>query len=322
MIYIEASPHVRLRPSHVLLMIYRYTSGVYQAGDLSALNYLKGFLEGSRAGPEDERILTVSGHGVGEAERWLVDRFPSCEIDTVGFRLIDTQLLHVLRVAHTEDLATIVRKFAELVAPYEALSELVADPGLVPYWCEQSELIARCFDSGRLQAFSDSPLRLPASRKYDLIYVGQAAPFFSAEAAERLRAHVRTGGLLAALLPAPEGAGGGLSVHWRFASSTLVAEAKAFLLRCLERRGYSRPRIDEKPTLDLGPLMTRRETIPFNVLAPASAALLGELILFSLNEHISDRHRLEILNETMSQFRDLQVPVNEALELCMMEADA
>jgi hypothetical protein len=39
-----------------------------------------------------------------------------------------------------------------------------------------------------------------------------------------------------------------------------------------------------------------------------------------LGEHISDRTRLEILNETAAQFNGLSMPVNEELELLIIEA--
>jgi hypothetical protein len=47
---------------------------------------------------------------------------------------------------------------------------------------------------------------------------------------------------------------------------------------------------------------------------------MGELILSSLSEHIPDRARLEVLNETAVRSRELRVPVNEELELYIMEA--
>ena len=65
----------------------------------------------------------------------------------------------------------------------------------------------------------------------------------------------------------------------------------------------------------------RREAIGFSVLAPANLVLIGELILISLYEHISDRARLEILNEVAARYRDLRTPVNEKLQLYIMEAN-
>lgn len=316
MIYIEASPHLRLRPSHLLLMIYRYASGVYQVGDLSALNYLKGFLDGSSVEREGARVLTVSGHGIGEAERWLASRLAGCTVDSVSFRLVDTQLLHALRIASPEEIEALFGRFAALVAPYPTLGTLASDPGLIPYWCEQAALIAACFQTGRVNAFSDSPFRIPASRRYDLVYVSQGGPYFTLEAAERLRNRLESGGLLAALAPARSVDGFGS----RFATSQPVGEAKALFGQMLEQRGYAIT-AEAKPPPDLATLATRREVIRFNVLAPAHAVLVGELILASLAEHISDRHRLEVLEEAAARFIDLQLPVSEELELCMMGAE-
>jgi len=182
MIYLEASPKLRLRPSHLLLMIYRYLSGVYQAGDLFALNYIKGFLDGNSAS-KPTRILTVSGHGIGEAETWLAERIEDCHIDTVSFRLIDTQLLHFLRSAEPSDIEAVFSRFAEMVTPYELLSQLASNPGLIPYWCNQAQHIKHYFQQGKIAVFSDHPLRIDTPGRYDLIYVSQGTEYFSIEAA-------------------------------------------------------------------------------------------------------------------------------------------
>lgn len=313
--YLEVAHGLRLRPSHVLLMIYRYTSGVYQIGDLSTLNYIKGYLDGRGTGGRVRNVLTVSGHGIGEAESWLVERFPACHVDALSFRMVDTQLLHFLRVATEEDIHSLFAGFEEMVAGLHMLEELVADPGLVPYWCEQAHAHAGTFASGGLSVFSDSPLRIPGGRLYDLIYVSQAAPYFSPDAAERLRARLLPGGLLAALVPAHNGEG----ERARFAQSALVAEAKRLARSLFHARGYTID-LDGKPQSDLAALSARREPIRFSVLAPAGAVLIGELILSSLGEHISDHDRLEVLNETAARFHDVQTPVTEELEVYVMEA--
>lgn len=312
MMYIEASPRLRLRPSHLLLMIYRYLSGVYQVGDLSALNYVKGFLDGNSAQPKAERVLTVSGHGIGEPEMWLAERIEGCQIDTISFRLVDTQLLQFLRAAEATDIETVFSKFSQIVASYEVLSELVSDPGLVPYWCEQAQAITRCFQGGRVNVFSDHPLRIPSSRFYDLIYVSHGWRHFSMKAAEELRRHLSPQGWLAILMPSQNGS-------FRFVTAPPVREALALLEKLLEDRGYVLKPY-HMPPFDLRALASRCELIRFSVLAPASSILIGELILRSLGEHISDRARLEVLNETAIGFKELRMPVNEELELYMMGA--
>jgi SAM-dependent methyltransferase len=318
--YIEASPRLRLRPSHLLLMIYRYMSGIYQVGDLSALNYIKGFLDGISTQPKPERVLTVSGHGIGEAEMWLAERVDGCKIDTISFRLVDTQLLQFLRAAEATDIETVFSKFSQMVAPYEVLSELVSDPGLVPYWCEQMEAITRCFQEGRVTVFSDHPLRIPSSRFYDLIYVSHGWRYFSMKAAEELRRHLSPQGWLAILMPSQDDSvDGKISAHGRFTNSPLVREARTLFKKLLEDRGYVLKPY-RMPQFDLRALAARRELIRFSVLAPASSILIGELILRSLGEHISDRARLEVLNETAARFKTLRAPVNEELELYIMEA--
>jgi hypothetical protein len=57
----------------------------------------------------------------------------------------------------------------------------------------------------------------------------------------------------------------------------------------------------------------------FRVLASAQSVLIGELILISLNEHISDLARLEVLEQTAAQFKNLRVPVNEEVELYIID---
>lgn len=318
--YIEASPRLRLRPSHLLLMIYRYVSGVYQVGDLSALNYIKGLLDGRTEDRDLRRILTVSGHGIGEAEMWLADRLGDCEIDATSLRLVDTQLLQFLRAATTADIERIFAQFAEMVSPYPALAGLASDLGLIPYWCEQAEAIKRSFAHRRVTVFSDLPTRLPPSRQYDLIYASHGAQFFSADVAAALRRHLTPRGLLAVLMPLRDGLGEGPSRPVPFAQSAPVAEAKALLKRLVEAHGYSLE-YEGKPLADMSVLSARREPIRFSVLAPASAVLLGQLILVLLNEHVSDRDRLAILDETASRFTHLRVPVSEELELYTIEAE-
>jgi hypothetical protein len=300
-------------------MMYRYISGVYQVGDLSALNYVKGFLDGRSSGRRPGRVLTVSGHGIGEAETWFVERMDGCQIDTVSFRLIDTQLLQFLRVAETQDIDTVFSKFSEIVRPYPALSELVSDPGLVPYWCEQAKETKRLFHRRQVTVFSDSPLCIPSTNLYDLIYVSHGSRHFSAEAAGELRKHLSPQGWLAILMPAQNGdSDERTTAHTRFANSQPVQEAKALFKKLLEERGYA-PAKESMPRWNLAPLAARREGIRFSVLAPAKSVVIGELILSSLYEHISDRTRLEVLNETASQFKELHVPPSEELELFILE---
>lgn len=319
--YIEASPRLRLRPSHLLLMVYRYLSGIYQTGDLSALNYVKGFLDGHPSPLNPKRILTVSGHGIGEAEMWFAGHIAGCGIDTVSFRLIDTQLLQFLRSAEATDIEKVFSEFRQMVVPYGMLSELVLDPGLIPYWCDQAEEIKGSFQQQRIAIFSDHPLRIRPSNFYDLIYVSHGSQYFSVEAAKELRQHLSPRGWLAILMP-PQNAGcdGKSSAKGRFANSAAVQEAKALFRALLEKRGYALAS-EGAPRLDLGGLAVRREIIRFSVLAPASSVLIGELILSSLSEHISDRVRLEVLNQTATVFKELRMPVNEELELDLAEAE-
>jgi hypothetical protein len=317
MIYLEASPKLRLRPSHLLLMIYRYLSGVYQAGDLFALNYIKGFLDGNSAS-KPTRILTVSGHGIGEAETWLAERIEDCHIDTVSFRLIDTQLLHFLRAAEPSDIEAVFSRFAEMVAPYELLSKLASNPGLVPYWCNQAQHIKHYFQQRKITVFSDHPLRIDNPGRYDLIYVSQGTQYFSIEAAEKLRQRLACKGWLAVLAPPSNGHFNG-NGSVRFASAKIVLEAKALFRSLLQAQGYVLASLAE-PTLDLSSLAIRSEISRFNVLATANSVLLGELILASLGEHIPDRTRLQVLNDTAARFKDLSMSVNEELELFVIEA--
>jgi len=319
--YLEASPQLRLRPSHLLLMIYRYVSGIYQVGDLSALNYVKGFLDASAGGKAatPRRILTVSGHGIGEAEMWLAERFSNAEINAISSRMVDTQLLQFLRIAQAKDIKAVFSEFQRRVGSYKVLSELAADPGLVPYWCDQAQSIQRVFGHANVGVYSDAPHALPESKKYDLIFASHGSKYFSAAVAEKLRSHLAPGGHLAILLPSPDDHADGIRA--RFANSRHVRDAKQIFENHLADRGYTLTR-DVLPHAGLVELAQRREVIHFSVLAPANLILLGELILRSLGEHISDRARLEALNATAAGFKELQIPVNEELMLYIVEAKA
>jgi len=319
MSYIEASVTLRLRPSHLLLMIYRYLSGVYQMGDLFALNYIKGFLDGNSAQPKSRKILTVSGHGIGEAETWLGKRVDDCQIDTISFRLLDTQLLQFLRAAEASDIEAVFLKFAQMVAPYQMLSELVSDPGLVPYWCDQAAEIKYYFHQRKIRIFSDYPLRINPPYCYDLIYVSHGMEFFSVEAAAKLLRLLASGGWLTMLMPSEDHAADGkASLSARFANTSPVQQAKALFRKLLQARGYTLAP-EAVPRIDLSAVATRCELSHFRVLASANSVLIGELILSSLNEHIPDRARLEVLNETAAQSKELRMPVNEELELYFLE---
>lgn len=319
--YFETSSSPRVRPSHLLLMIYRYLSGIYQTGDVSALNYVKGFLDGSGNRSAGRQILTVSGHGIGEAEMWLSRRMPDANIDTVSFRLIDTQLLQFLRATNADDVHTLFARFAGLVERHQQLSAWVNHGGLVPYWCRQAESLSRCFDSGRVHVFSNSPLAIPESRTYDLIYVSHGSRYLTVEALNKLRSHLKPGGHLAVLTPARSNDENNMpETERRFADLEIVRSAEADFSRRLEERGYVL-RSMQLPALDIDSMARLCERIHFSVLAPADDVLIGQLILRSLGEHISDRSRLEVLNETAGRYRGLQVPVNEELELYFIGAE-
>jgi hypothetical protein len=318
--YIEASVSLRLRPSHLLLMIYRYLSGIYQIGDLSALNYLKGFIAGKYLDLQPRRILTVSGHGIGEPEMWFAAHIEASRIDTVSFRLIDTQILQFLRSAEPGDIEVVFSKFGQIVAPYAMLSELASDPGLVPYWRDQASEIKRAFEEQRFCVFSDHPSQIAQGNLYDLIYVSHGAQHFSLDVARQLQKQLLPHGWLAVLMPIRDVQFEGQESSSRsFANSLPVLQAKAWFKRSLESRGYSFAN-ESSPPFDLSILALRRELIRFSVLAPASSVLIGELILSSLYEHITDRARLEVLDETAARFKHLHMSVNEELELYIMEA--
>jgi SAM-dependent methyltransferase len=241
-------------------------------------------------------------------------------IETISFRLIDTQLLQFLWAASANDIKVVFAKFHDLVRPYQLLSELVSDPGLIPYWCEQAEAITRSFERGHIRVFSDSPLRIPASSSFDLIYVSDGLRHFDEKTVERLREHLTAKGHLAVLAPATVSGRKMEPIDARFADSKPVREAQAAFRELLENRGYYLTS-QEVAHRNLRHKCIRREAIRFSVLAPANLVLIGELILISLYEHISDRARLEILNEVAARYRDLRTPVNEKLQLYIMGAN-
>jgi hypothetical protein len=315
--YIEVSSRLRLRPSHVLLMIYRYVSGIYQTGDLSALNYLMGFIKGKRlASPK--RVLTVAGHGIGEAEIWLAEHLKGCQIDVTSFSLLDTQLMHFLRAAHASDIEVLFEKFKGLVAPYEVLNELVADPGLIPYWCEQAEEFSGLFERYPTRLFSDAALSALPADEYDLIYVSQCARDLSVEAVESLRHSLSPQGVLGVLMPIREQRDQAHLQPTCFANSMPFVKARERFRQQLETRGYTL--LPAYPLhVDLSHLTDHCEKIRFNVLATAHAILVGELILSSVYEHITDRARLDVLNDVVIKFRDVQIPMSEELQFCVVE---
>jgi hypothetical protein len=317
MIFIEASDNLRLRPSHLLLMIYRYMSGVYQAGDLSALSYTKGYLDASSGSSESKRVLTVSGHGIGEAESWLADHIAECQIDAVSFRLVDTQLLQFLRAAEPHHIESVLDQFTEMVAPFPVLAKLMADPGLTPYWCDQSKAIKQLSDEERVSIFGVHPEKIPAQRLYDLIYVSHGEPFLTRDSVAKLREHLAPDGSMAVLVRSqPNGSGSGTRTE-PFAGSTPVLNAIRYFDSYIEERGYS-VAATPKPGVDLADIARVEEPINFSVLAPADSVLIGELILMSLPDHIPDQARLVALNEAASRFTGLQAPVSESLKLFLL----
>ena len=314
MILIETPTGQCLRPMHLLLMLYRYLSGVYQLGDVAALNYVKGYVDGHAAGPQLDRVLTVSGHGIGEPEVWLSDRLPSATIDTVSFRQLDTQLLQFLRTAGRRGVAEAFEKFRDLVRPFPALSQLVEDEGLVPYWEMQAEewcVPRRPFVS----VYSDSPQCIPDSRSYDLIYVSHGLRYLDLSVVTGLRQHLRPSGWLAILVPSNADTGGE-----RFADSPCVASARHLFNQLLGRRGYP-PVRDSQSYVDFAPLATNMELIRFSVPAPARSMLVGELLIYSMHEHLNDRVRLHVLAETLDALTVTDVSVQEILQLFMIEGE-
>jgi hypothetical protein len=272
-----------------------------------------GYLDGGAGRIAPARVLTVSGHGIGEPELWLSDRLPEAAIDTMSFRLVDTQLLQFLRSAGAAGVARVFDQFRRTVDALPALAELVSDAGLVPYWeLEASEWSGP--RRGHVRVYSDGPLNLSDKRQYDLIYVSHGLRYLSIEALRRLQAHLTPGGWLAVLVPAVDARSGGD----RFAESAFVRDAKILFNDLLARRGYT-PVRDGRPKPDLTPLASQIECIRFGVPAPASTVLSGELLLYSMDEHVSDRARLEILAEALRSVPKADVPVKEVLHLLMIE---
>ena len=199
---------------------------------------------------------------------------------------------------------------------YEVLNELVADPGLIPYWCEQSEEISGLFERYPTRLFSDAALSALPADEYDLIYISQSARDLSVEAVEGLRHSLSAQGVLGVLMPLREQRGQAQPIC--FANSVPFVEAKEQFRQQLERRGYTL--LPAYPLhVDLSHLTDHCEKIRFNVLATAHAVLVGELILSSVYEHITDRARLDVLNDVATQFRDVQIPMSEELQFCVVE---
>jgi hypothetical protein len=314
MILIETPTGQSLRPMHLLLMLYRYLSGVYQLGDVAGLNYIKGFIDGGGGQGKLDRVLTLCGHGIGEPEVWLSERLPNAVIDTVSFRQLDTQLLQFLRTAGRSGIAAAFDRFREVLEPFPALYRLLDDEGLVPYW----ELQAEEWSAPRrshVNVYSDNPLRIPDTRVYDLIYVSQGLRYLDVDAVMKLRRHVRGGGWLSILVPASSEAAGE-----RFADSMWTTEAKHVFNQLLGRRGYP-PARDTHSSLDIQPLVTNSEYIRFSVPASAKSMLVGELLLYSMHEHLSDRVRLEVLAETLDTLSVADVSVREILQLFMIQGE-
>lgn len=312
MILIETPTGQCLRPMHLLLMLYRYLSGVYQLGDVAGLNYVKGYLDGYAPDARLDRILTVSGHGIGEPEIWLSDRLPTASIDTVSFRLLDTQLLQFLRTAGPEGVAQVFVQFREIVASLPSLAELLDDDGLVPYWeLQAAEWSGPC--RSHVNVYSDSPLNLPGARRYDLIYVSDGLRYLSLPMVHKLRGHLSPGAWLAVLVPAT-----GDSGRERFTDSPFVSTAKRLFNELLVRRGYPPPVRDACQQIEFADLASNSECVRFGVPAPAKTMLVGELLLYSMYEHISDRIRLEVLAETLSLIGTSEIAVREVVQLFMI----
>lgn len=312
MIFLEAGSQLHLRPSHLLLMIYRYVSGIYQTGEVSALSYTKGYLDHQGKSTPGRRVLTVSSHGISEAEMWLSERLPDARIETVSLKLIDSQLFQFLKHARQNDIASVVEQFSAAVTSYPILSELAADPGLVPYWNDQAERIRRLLGNGRFIVYSEPPNRIPRTRIYDFIYVTHSQSALPTGTIELLKSHLDPKGLMAVLVPnrdekadSPE----------PFAISGAVREATSHLHASLEGYGYSRALEDEVDEDEGRAGAFRTENIGFNVLAPARAVMIGELLLESLYDHIPDGVRLSALEHAAEQFESRGLSVQEQLTL-------
>jgi hypothetical protein len=311
MIAVRTTSGHRLRPVHLFLMLYRYLSGAYQLGDLSALNYLKGFLDGRDDGRAPARLLSVSGHGIGEPELWLSDRYPSSRIDVLSFRLLDTQLLQFLRAAGAPGVVEVFEQFRDLVQPFPALAELVADVGLVPYW----ELQADEWRTGRREhvtVYSASPASLPATTTYEVAYVSNSTPYVDDDVIERIRPHVEAGGWIALLEPAAGDAGAD-----RFSRSPYTTGARRLLNAFLEshRVQVTRP-CPESPAQRTA--AAHVELIPLAIPAPARSVLVGELLLALMHEPVSDRLRIEALGTVLASVAPTDMPVKDVLQLVMI----
>jgi SAM-dependent methyltransferase len=311
MLVFQTSTGHRLRPVHLLLMLSRYISGVYQLGDLTALSYFKGFLDGSNQRQSVSRILSISGHGIGDPEIWLSHAFPDAAIDALSFRLVDTQLLQFLRGAGPAGVAQVFAQFRTATEQLSGLRDLMDDPGLVPYW----QLQAAEWGDGRrrVSVFSTSPLRLPEGRAYDVIYVSNSARYLQPAALDALRRHLAPGGRMAVLA-----ASNAADPADQFFKSPYVRQGCDLLDRLLEQHGYSAVCQAHQVT-DTDDPSTRRELIRFTIPAAPKSVLVGELLLYSMHEHITDRVRLQVLSDVLRDVPPAEVIARETLELSLIE---
>ncbi|HCH35845.1 MAG: hypothetical protein CL885_00725 [Dehalococcoidia bacterium] len=312
MIFLEAGNNLHLRPAHLLLMIYRYASGIYQTGEISALSYTKGYLDHQGASNSPCRVLTVSSHGIGEAETWMVERLEDAIVETVSFKLINTQLFQFLRHADNEDIAEIINNFCEIVAPYRILSNLANDPGLVAYWQLQASKIKEIYGEKQLTVYSNTPDKIPFSRSYDVIYVTHSEPILPKGTVEYLRSLLAVEGLMAILVPDRSKSS---NASEPFAISTPVKAAISDLRATHEQYGYHHvyQRSGDEKQLSKGAF--RAESISFVVPSSTRVALIGELLLESLYDHIPDNVRLAALEHTASQLENEDAIVTERLKL-------
>ena len=312
MIFLEAGNKLHLRPAHLLLMIYRYASGIYQTGEISALSYTKGYLDNQGESNSPCRILTVSSHGIGEAETWMVDRLANPIVETVSFKLINSQLFQFIRYADNDEIAEIINKFCQIVGPYPILSELANDPGLVTYWQSQSSKIKEIYEKKQLTVYSNTPNKIPHNRSYDVIYVTHSEPVLPEGTVEYLRCLLTEGGLMAILVPDRSS---GADNSETFSLYPQVKTAISDLRKAHEQYGYHHvyQRTGDEKQLSRGAFRT--EFINFVVPSSARVALLGELLLESLYDHIPDNVRLTALEQAASQLENENTVVNERLKL-------
>jgi len=291
---------VRLNISQALLLLYRYLTNIYMLGDLSFVQFLSGYAKSRKHRLEGSRVLSLSGNGIGELEKFVCLQWKPTRLETLTVTPAQMGLMRFFMETPRDEVKQFFQWAQDYLKSFPNLQTLFASPGLVAYWQQQCEIWQSSELKNRVFLFGGSAWDISPGETYDIILLSHAQKLFHEYDPKLLLSRLKPEGSIAALMPIifrPDSLSETLPA--RFSDSPLVESAKLRMRTESQRLGYGMSDNTPVPIQWTPAQEDVMHVVSFSIPGPLRSLLVGELLIQSLSCDLPDITRLNLLESAL-----------------------